>query len=69
MNTVVDKEVAIHGVFRYANTYPAGIQIVANQACPVDAVITHSLSLEETPRAFDLLVEHKEQAIKVMIEP
>jgi L-iditol 2-dehydrogenase len=69
MNTVVDKELAIRGVFRYANTYPAGIQLVASQRYPLEAVITHCLPLAESPHAFELLVEHKDQAIKVMIEP
>jgi L-iditol 2-dehydrogenase len=68
MNSVVDKEVAIRGVFRYANTYPAGIQIVGSERFPLDAIITHRLPLAQVPHAFDLLVNHKDQVIKVMIE-
>jgi L-iditol 2-dehydrogenase len=69
MNTVVDKELSIRGVFRYANTYPAGIRLVASRLYPLDTVITHRLPLAETREVFDLLLEHKEQAIKVIIEP
>ena len=67
MNTVVDKELAIRGVFRYANTYRAGVALVASQRYPLEAVITHRLPLEETQRGFDLLLDHKDQAVKVMI--
>jgi L-iditol 2-dehydrogenase len=69
MNTVVDKELTIHGVFRYANTYPAGIPIVGDPSSCVEAVVTHHLPLEETPHAFDMLIANKEQTIKVLIEP
>jgi L-iditol 2-dehydrogenase len=69
MNTVVDGELSIRGVFRYANTYPAGIRLIAGGRYAVDRVITHRLPLEEATTAFDLLVHHKADAIKVMIAP
>jgi L-iditol 2-dehydrogenase len=69
MNTVVDKELAVRGVFRYANTYPVGVALVASHQYPVDNVITHRLPLEETQRGFDLLRHHKADAVKVMITP
>ncbi len=34
------KELSIHGVFRYANTYPAAIALVASGQFPVEAVVT-----------------------------
>jgi L-iditol 2-dehydrogenase len=67
MNTVVDKELAIRGVFRYANTYPAGIQLVASGQFPVEAVITHCRPLEAAKEAFDVAMHQKDRAIKVMI--
>ncbi len=69
MNTVVDKELAIQGVFRYANTYPAGIRLVASGQYPVEAVITDYLPLDRTNEGFDVAMHQKDRAIKVMILP
>ncbi|MCA1647841.1 MAG: NAD(P)-dependent alcohol dehydrogenase [Chloroflexi bacterium] len=69
MNTVVDKELAIRGVFRYANTFPAGVQLVASGQYPLESVITHSLPLDATRDGFDVVMHQKEEAIKVMIVP
>jgi L-iditol 2-dehydrogenase len=69
MNTVVDKELAIRGVFRYANTYPAGIGLIAAGLHPVSSVVTHRLPLDATLEGFDAAIHHKDETIKVMIEP
>jgi L-iditol 2-dehydrogenase len=69
MNTVVDKELAVHGVFRYANTYPVGVALVASHQYPLESVITHGLPLEETQRGFELLLHHTDETAKVMINP
>lgn len=66
MNTVVDKELAIHDVFRYANAYAAGMRLVASSHDAVDLMVS---AARGTPAAFDLLIEQKEQVINVMIEP
>ena len=69
MNTVVDKELAIRGVFRYANTYPTGVRLVASGKYPVETVITHSLPLDAAKEAFDVALHQKDRAIKVTITP
>jgi L-iditol 2-dehydrogenase len=69
MNRVVDKELAIRGVFRYANTYPAGVGLVASGQYPVEAVITHCLPLDAAVEALDLVMRQKDRAIKVMVTP
>ena len=69
MNTVVDKELAIRGVFRYANTYPTGVRLVASGQYPVERVITHRLPLHSTSEAFEVAIHQKDQGIKVMITP
>src|SRR5207302_4900289 len=67
MNTVVDKELAIRGVFRYANTFPSGVQLVASGQYPLESIITHRLPLDATLDGFDVLMHQKEEAIKVMV--
>lgn len=69
MNTVVDKELAIRGVFRYANTYPAGVRLVASRRYPLEAVITHRMPLSEAVSAFHMAMYQKDQAIKIVVMP
>jgi L-iditol 2-dehydrogenase len=67
MLQVVHKELSIHGVFRYANTYPAAVALVASGEYPVDLVITDHFPIDDAVAAFHTAVEAKERAIKVMV--
>lgn len=69
MNTVVDKELGIHGVFRYANTFPAGVSLVASGRYPVDSIVTDCLALDQIEQAMHIVSHQKARAIKVMITP
>ncbi|KAJ6495410.1 chaperonin 10-like protein [Mycena sanguinolenta] len=68
------REVDIQGSFRYANTYPAALALLASGKLKnVDALITHRFSLAQTAQAFSLLARGKDEAgkmvLKVMIGP
>ena len=67
MLTVVHKELSIHGVFRYANTYPAAVALVASGQYPVEAVVTDHYPIDEALAAFDTALNAKDRAIKVMV--
>lgn len=66
--TVAHKELSIHGVFRYANTYPAAVALVGSRRYPVDEVITDRFAIDDVVEAFHTALDAKERAIKVMIE-
>jgi len=60
--------------FRYANTYPAALAILASGKLDnVDKLVTHRFSLAQTAQAFNLLARGKDEAgnmvLKVMIGP
>jgi len=56
------------GTFRYANTYPDAIALVADGRVDVAALITGHYELEDTEGA--LLAGHNDSAsIKVMVHP
>ncbi|KAJ6459723.1 chaperonin 10-like protein [Mycena vitilis] len=68
------REVDIQGSFRYANTYPAALKLLASGALAnVDALVTHRFSLAETAQAFNLLARGRDDegkmVLKVMIGP
>jgi L-iditol 2-dehydrogenase len=67
MLTVVHKELTIHGVFRYANTYAAAVALVASGQYPVEAVVTDHYPIDEALAAFDTALNAKDRAIKVMV--
>jgi L-iditol 2-dehydrogenase len=68
MLMLVDKELSIHGVFRYANTYPAAVALVSSGDYPLDGVITDRLPLDDAPAGFERALNEKDRSIKVMIE-
>jgi len=68
------KEVDIIGIFRYANTYPTGIKILASGVLPsLDDMITHRFrGLDQVREAFELASRPVDRegnlVLKVLIE-
>ena len=68
------REVDIQGSFRYANTYPEALAVLAaGKLQNLDKLITHRFTLSNTAHAFDLLTrgidERGNMVLKVMIGP
>lgn len=68
------REVDILGSFRYANTYPEALSLLASNKLPnIDALISHRLHLAETKEAFELLSkgvdEDGRMVLKVIVGP
>lgn len=66
---IVDSELDIYGVFRFANTYQAAIQVLSNTNINIEKVITHKYSLENIREAVEIARTQKDKSIKVMIYP
>ncbi|MCL6633669.1 MAG: NAD(P)-dependent alcohol dehydrogenase [Alicyclobacillus herbarius] len=62
-------EVDIHGIFRYANTYPLGIKLLSSGEFDVDHLITDRYPLEQTQAALERALTNKSGTLKVMIYP
>ena len=67
MLKIVDRELSIHGVFRYANTYPAAVALVASGLFPVDDVVTDHFPIDDAVAGFRTALDAKDRAIKVMV--
>ncbi|MFC3834284.1 NAD(P)-dependent alcohol dehydrogenase [Deinococcus rufus] len=66
--SAASREVTLRGVFRYANCYPAAVELVASGAVNLDALVTHRYSFDQTPEAFDFADREKKTSMKVMID-
>lgn len=66
------REVDILGVFRYANTYPTGIEVVSKSGPDYPnfpALVTHRYSgLESAVEAFDMAGRTKDDSGKLVIK-
>jgi len=66
---ICDNEIDIYGVFRYANTYPLGIQLLVDHNVNLDPLITDKYPLDETKEAMDRALLHRNECIKVIVYP
>lgn len=65
---VQSRELTISGIFRYANTYPEALQLIASGQVQTDAVITHRFPLADTGEALTL-ARREPRALKAVVEP
>lgn len=69
VNQIIDGELDVLGVFRYANTYPDAIQLLSRSGVNIEQVITHKYALADIQEALDMVRNNKDTSIKVMIYP
>jgi L-iditol 2-dehydrogenase len=63
------REVDIHGSFRYANTYPEAIKLLASgKLRNIEKIITHRIPLEDAARGFELLARGKDEGGNLVIK-
>lgn len=63
------REVDIQSSFRYANTYPAAIALLASGKLKnVEKLVTHRFPLKDTKRAFDLLCRGQDEEGKMVLK-
>jgi L-iditol 2-dehydrogenase len=67
MLRIVTHEINMISVFRYCNVYEQAIKLVADGRVELLSVITHRKGFDEIKKSFDMIVEGKEQTLKVMI--
>ncbi|MGZ7443991.1 NAD(P)-dependent alcohol dehydrogenase [Paenibacillus sp. TH7-28] len=69
IGALIDAELDVCGVFRYANTYPAAIEILGRSNQDIRKIITHKFPLSDIKNAVELARTNKETSVKVMIYP
>lgn len=66
---IVDNELDLFGIFRYANTYEDGIRFLSSGMADLDAIITDRFPLEETWTAMERALTSKSDTLKVIVYP
>lgn len=65
---ILEKELDVRGVFRYANAYPPAVELVSRGLVDVTSLITHRFPLTQLGDALRFTDEHRDSAIKVIVE-
>jgi L-iditol 2-dehydrogenase len=66
---IIDKEVDIRGVFRYANVYEQAIKLVSSNRVKLKPLITHIFPLDRIKDAFNVIIEKRDNPVKVIVKP
>jgi L-iditol 2-dehydrogenase len=64
---IQNNEIWVTGVFRYANTWPTGIELVANGKVNLDVLVTHSFGLDQVEDALN--AGKLPGSMKVVVKP
>ncbi len=66
---ISDNEIDIYGIFRYANTYPKGINFLASGIADIKKLVTDKYSLEHTKEAMERALNYKNECVKIIVYP
>ena len=65
---IMAKEAEIKSVFRYRNIYPAAIGAIADGKIDVKGIVTHEFDFSDTQKAFDYVIQNKDDVVKAVIK-
>ncbi len=65
---IMAKEAQIKSVFRYRNIYPTAIQAIAKGIIDISGIVTHEFEFEEVEKAFDYVINNKQDVVKAVIK-
>ncbi len=65
---IMGKEATINSVFRYRNIYPKAINAIAKGIIDVSGIVTHEFDFTDTAKAFDFVINNKNDVVKAVIK-
>jgi L-iditol 2-dehydrogenase len=68
VSRIQSRELWVTGIFRYANTYPTALDLIASGRIDVDSVITHRFPLAQAEDAVRL-ARTDQTSLKAVVEP
>jgi len=67
METILEKELDIHGTNRYANAFPRAIALLAAGRLDIHALVSHRFTLDQVTEAFRFAADNPAETVKVMV--
>ena len=67
INDLIVREITLRPIFRYNNTFPTGVDLLASGKVDVKPLISKRFDLGEVPQAFEYVVENRETCVKAIV--
>ena len=68
VNDMIVREIKLRPIFRYNNTFPTGVSLLASGKVDVKPLISKRFSLSEVPQAFEYVVENRATCVKAIVD-
>ena len=68
ISDLIAREITLRPIFRYNNTFPTGVALLASGAVNVKPLISKRFSLGEVPDAFQYVVDNPQSCVKAIVE-
>ncbi|MGQ9631338.1 MAG: NAD(P)-dependent alcohol dehydrogenase [bacterium] len=69
LEIIMEKELDVRGINRYANAYPRAIELVSAGRVKVSPLITHKFELDSVKEAFEFVAAKRDNVIKAVVTP
>ena len=67
INDLIVREITLRPIFRYNNTFPTGVSLLASGKVDVKSLISKRFELNEVPQAFDYVLDNRETCVKAIV--
>ena len=68
INDLIIREITLRPIFRYNNTFPTGVDLLASGKVDVKPLISKRFELSQVPQAFEYVVENRETCVKAIVD-
>lgn len=68
INDMIVREIKLRPIFRYNNTFPTGVNLLASGKVNLKPLISKRFSLQEVPQAFEYVVANRATCVKALID-
>jgi threonine dehydrogenase-like Zn-dependent dehydrogenase len=65
---MIVREIKLRPIFRYNNTFPTGVSLVASGKVDLKPLISRRFSLAEVPEAFEYVVDNRATCVKAIVD-
>lgn len=68
INDLIVREIKLRPIFRYNNTFPTGVELLASGKVDLKPLLSKTFSLSQVPEAFEYVVANRDTCVKAVVE-